>query len=145
SAWSRPTATFNTGLIFRSKKRGVFSQALLCALPMNFVPMMATLHVALTFDVSIALLQAGYDFTQAADALGDRLVLAVLPIGMQAVRFHREEALVAGVLQQLSDLLVVHQPVPDRYGAEEIPFARIQAADRPQVLYVRGVDAVGQQ
>ncbi len=42
---SVPTTTLSTGRMPMSKKWGVFSQALLWALPMNLVPMMATFNV----------------------------------------------------------------------------------------------------
>ncbi len=40
---------------------------------------------------------------------------------MQEVDFDREQAGVASGGQQLDQLAVVHQPLPDRRGREEVP------------------------
>ena len=95
--------------------RGVFGAARRCVRLPNELG--ADGHVARGFIRRPSPTQAGRDFTQVADALCDRLVLAVLP--RDAGRPF--PTLVAGALQQ--PILGGSQPVPDRYGAEEILFA----------------------
>ena len=60
------------------------------------------------------LFDVGRDLLQIGNALFNRPMLPILIIRVQRIRFNSEEALVIGVMQNLSQLLIVYQAITHR-------------------------------
>src|ERR1039458_3280705 len=144
SSFGRPQTTFITGSIGTSKKRWTRDHALLCALPMNFAPMMATFIFFIVLSScadSLCCFTFQFDGCgdplQFPDALRHRPILIATVVRVQEVDFYGQEALVFRPSEQSRQLHVIDKPVSYRSARKEIPLVNRCALLRFQVLHMR--------